>query len=449
MGRVSGDNFGTPWGQATLPSALIRNAREVRGWSIVEAAQALIESSQQSLPDVDSVVRAWKRWERETTPSSFYRRLLASLLGIEPAALAARKPRRRATIAIERSVVDAVPAPRLLADVTLALTVPPAEHPAHRRVGMTDVAILVEEIAHLRRLDHQYGSGRVRERVVQLLHREANTVRHGSYAEQTGKALLSAVAQISWLAGLMAADVGRHALAQRFYLQALNLAMSAGDQLYAASVLCHSSRLTAQIGHRTMTRRDRVRYGREAVAQARAGHSIASRAATPVLGALLCAVEARGHALLDDASATRTSVLDAQRRYERTRPGEEPTWLGFYSAAELAADLGRCLRDIGEPTQAARLMTRALDGYEPWRVRSRCFVQTDLAAAHVIGREFEHAAALGHEAVDTVAQVDSARALDRLRVLQRQIRPLRAHSRSLCTLDDRIIELLADRRAGL
>lgn len=448
---VSGDNLGTSAGHVAPPSALIREAREARGWSIVMAAQALIDSSAQPLPHVDSVVRSWKRWERETTPSGLYRPLLASLLRIEPAALTARNPRKHGTVAIEQSAVVTNPAPRLLTEVTLALTVPPADHPeriAGRRVGMTDVEIIIEEIAHLRRLDHRYGSGHVRERVVQLLHREANAVRHGSYSEQTGKALLSAVAQVSWLAGLMAADAGRHALAQRYYLQALNLAMGAGDQLYAASVLCHTSRLTAQAGHRTATKRDRIRYGHEAVAQAHAGRHVANGMASPVLGALLCAVEARGHALLGDAKATRTSVLGAQRHYERARLEEEPAWLGFYSEAELVADLGRCLRDVGESEQATRLMTRALDRYEPWRVRSRCFVQTDLAAALLGSREFEHAAALGHEAIRTATQVESARTLDRLRVLQRQAKPLGAGSRALRELDDRITHLLTRRQGS-
>jgi len=115
-----------------------------------------------------------------------------------------------------------------------ALTVPPAENTSRvsgRRIGMPDVEIITEIIAHLRRLDFRYGSGRVLEQVVQSLHREANTVVHGTYSEKTGKALLGAVAQASRLAGSMAADVGRHSLAQRYYIQTLNLAMSAGDRL--------------------------------------------------------------------------------------------------------------------------------------------------------------------------------------------------------------------------
>lgn len=85
-----------------------------------------------------------------------------------------------------------------------AVTVPPTENTtrvAGRRIGGADVEIITEHITHLRELDHRYGSGRVREQVVQLLHRESNTVMHGTYSEKTGKALLGAVAQASWPAG--------------------------------------------------------------------------------------------------------------------------------------------------------------------------------------------------------------------------------------------------------
>lgn len=327
----------------------------------------------------------------------------------------------------------------------LALMAPPGESTARvagRRIGMSDVEIVTENIAHLRRLDNRYGSGRVREQVVQLLHREASTVVHGSYSAKTGKALLGAIAQATWLAGSMASDVGRHSLAQRYYIQTLNLAMSAGDRLYAANVLSHMSRMTVQIGHSAITEEERLRHGREAIALARAGHSVTNGKATPVLSALLHAVEARGHALLGDGSSTRTAVLLAEQCFERARDDSDPTWLSFYTEAELAADIGRCLRDVGEPEQGTRLITHAMDTYEPWRIRSRCFVQTDLATAHLVQGDHEHAAALGRDAVRTAVVVSSTRTLDRLRTLQRRVRPVRAGSPQLIDLDTRISHLL-------
>jgi len=331
-----------------------------------------------------------------------------------------------------------------------ALTVPPVENSgrvAGKRVGMHDVEIITENIAHLRRLDHRFGSGRVRDHVVQLLHREASTVMHGTYSEKTGKALLGAVAHASWLAGSMAADVGRHSLAQRYYIQTLNLAMGAGDRLYAANVLSHMSRLTVQIGYGAITDHDRLHHARQAVALARAGRSVANGKATPVLSSLLHAVEARGHALLRNANATRRSVREAERHHERARHGDEPNWLSFYTEAELAADLGRCLRDVGEPMQGTRMIKQAMDTYEPWRVRSRCFVQTDLATAHLISRDYEQAAALGRDAVRTASEVSSVRTLERLRTLQRQVRALPSASRHLRELDERITDLLGRNRA--
>jgi hypothetical protein len=65
-----------------LDPATIRAAREAAGWSIADAARELKRRSGQPLPDLDSVVRSWKRWERGTAPSRLYRPLLASLLAL-------------------------------------------------------------------------------------------------------------------------------------------------------------------------------------------------------------------------------------------------------------------------------------------------------------------------------------------------------------------------------
>ncbi|MGB6161186.1 MAG: hypothetical protein WCF33_22545 [Pseudonocardiaceae bacterium] len=327
----------------------------------------------------------------------------------------------------------------------LALTVPPAASTARtggRRVGLADVEILTEQVTQLRQLDYRYGSGRLRERVVSLLHREANQLLHGTYSDKTGKALLTAVAQATKLAAYTAADAGRPALAQRYYIQGLDLAMAAGDLLYAANVLGLMSHMTVQIGQNALTEHDRLRNGRQAVALARAGLTVAQGTVTPALAAELHAKEARGLALTGDAREARRAVLEAQRRYESMSPDGEPPWQDFYTEAALAADLGLCLRDLGEAEQAIKLSTVAVRDYEPWRVRARGFAQIDLAGAHLLGNDLEQAAVVGRDALRTAAQVSSARTLDRLRTLQRQTRPLRAGSPHLRELDDRITDFL-------
>ncbi len=326
-----------------------------------------------------------------------------------------------------------------------ALTVPPAQSTARaggRRIGMAEVEVLTEQVTHLRQLDCRYGSGRVREQVVSLLHREANQLLHGSYPEKTGKALLTAVAQATQLAGFTAADVGRHSLAQRYYIQALDLALSAGDRLYAANVLSYMSRMTFWIGRNALTDHDRLRHGRQAVALARAGLAVTQGTATPALAAELYTLEARGLALLGDIRAARHAVREAERFYELMRPGDGPPWMGFFTEATFAADLGRCLNGIGESEQAITLSTTALRDYEPWRIRDRCFVQTDLAGVHLLAQDLEQAAAFGRDALRTAAEVSSTRTLDHLRTLQRQVRPLRSASPHLADLDERITDFL-------
>jgi hypothetical protein len=326
-----------------------------------------------------------------------------------------------------------------------ALTVPPVENTARtggRRVGMADVEILTEQVTHLRTLECRYGAGRVREQLVQLLHHEANQLLHGSYSEKTGKALLTAVANATWLTGYMAWDMGRHSLAQRYYIQALDLAMTAGDRRYAGYVLSQMSWMTLQVGCGALSEHDLLRNARQSVALARVGHTVThGAAASPALATQLHAMEGSGLAVLGDDNGALQAMRSAERHYEHFRPSEEPSWLGTYTESGFAADLGRCLRDMGDPVHAIRLMTQALDSVEPWKVSGRCAIQTSLASAHLVSRDFEHAAVFGRDAVRTAAQVSSTRTLDRLRTLQRQVRSLRTSSPHLGELDERITDL--------
>lgn len=161
-----------------------------------------------------------------------------------------------------------------------ALTAPPVIDVARcgqQRIGMTDVEILTDNVAHLRRMDFRYGSGRIREGAVQLLHHAAATLLRGSYSDSTRRALLTAVAQAARLAASTAADVGLPTLAQRYYIQALNLAMNAGNRLFAANLL-------SSMGQLTILNATGTRCARHAVALARAGTAIAGKA-TPTLAA--------------------------------------------------------------------------------------------------------------------------------------------------------------------
>ena len=323
-----------------------------------------------------------------------------------------------------------------------ALTVPPAlstARAAGQRVGMTDVEVLTEQVTHLHKLSAQYGSGRVRGQLVQLLHGEGNRLLHGTYTEKTGKALLSAVANAADHAGWMTRDVGRHALAQRYLIQALDLALRAGDRYQAAKILYRAGLLTAAIGENAPPGQDTTRHGRQAVALARAGLAIAQDTVPPALVAALHGIEARGFALLGDARETRHAALAAQRYYETVTPEDA---VGSYVVNAFGQDLGNSLLRIGDTKQALTFGTLALDGAEPWMVRGRCVNQALLARTHIQGRDLEQAAACGRDALRSAATLSSTIVTERLRLLQRQVAPLRAASPYLADLDDRITEHL-------
>jgi hypothetical protein len=327
-----------------------------------------------------------------------------------------------------------------------ALTLPAEADVARqhgRRVGGADIEVLIEQLAHLRRLDHRYGAGRVREQVVSVVNRASNLALHGSYTDATGRALLEAVAHGTWLAGLMASDLGRHALAQRYYTQSLNVAVCAGSRPYAANVLSHMSRLTLQLGQAGAVD-DRALYARQAIALARTGLTLADGSATPAVKALLHAVEARGLSQLHDNTAARTALRSAETHYARHRDGEEPTWISFYSQAELDADLGRALNDLGDTGPAVERLTSALDSYESWRVRSRCFVSTDLATTCLHAGRPEEALAAGQAAITAAAPIASLRTRERLRTLHTAASVVADQSRHTRELHQQLTHFLTE-----
>ncbi|MER6073593.1 hypothetical protein ABT187_33075 [Streptomyces sp. NPDC001817] len=63
-------------------------ARQVRDWSQADAVRELRKVSVESLPDDETMIRQWKRWESgKTMPGAFYKPLIANLFGASVLAL--------------------------------------------------------------------------------------------------------------------------------------------------------------------------------------------------------------------------------------------------------------------------------------------------------------------------------------------------------------------------
>ncbi|MFD4986570.1 transcriptional regulator [Streptomyces sp. NPDC058374] len=283
------------------------------------------------------------------------------------------------------------------------------------RVGQSDVAAVRAMTQALVDLDHQYGSGHVRPVVVHYLNSVVSGLLAGSYREAVGRELFSAVSRLTELAGYMAVDTGQPGLAQRYYIQALRLAQAAGDRGYGGYVLAASmSHLAAQLGN-----------PREIAQLARAAQEGAKGRATPRAEALFHAAEARGHALLGDASAADASMGRAADSMEQagTESADDPVWISHFDPAYLADELAHCHRDLGRPAQAARYAEQALAGHPVTRVRRRAIGLTLLAAAQVQERDIERACHTGTRAAELLGTLRSSRGTEYLDDLQQRLTP--------------------------
>jgi hypothetical protein len=281
------------------------------------------------------------------------------------------------------------------------------------RIGPSDVYALRAAAKVFRDLDHQFGSGYVRSIVVHYLDDVVAEMLMGTYPERTGRALFSAAAQITELAGYMAVDTGRHGLAQRYYIQALRLSQAAGDRAYGGYVLAAGmSHLAGQLGS-----------PREITQLARAASEGARDQATPTVRAMFHAAEARGHAVLGDVRSCEAALARAAAEMEKSNPQEDPDWIRHFTPAYLSDEFAHCYRDLDRPRQAKDHAQRALAEHAPGHVRRRVVDTVLVATAYAQEREVEAACATGSQAIEMLSQLRSHRGIEYLHDLDRRLDP--------------------------
>lgn len=155
-----------------------------------------------------------------------------------------------------------------------------------RLVGGPDIDAVRQTSAVLRGLDNHYGGGHIHGTVVRYLHAEVASLLRGRYDAVTGRALHAAAAEMTVLAGWSAYDSGQHAVAQRYLIQALRLAMTAADRPLEAEILAAMSHQAAY-----------VRDSAVAVDLALAAGRVATEAGVEAISAEAAVLEAHGHAM--------------------------------------------------------------------------------------------------------------------------------------------------------
>ncbi|MFI6270976.1 helix-turn-helix domain-containing protein [Micromonospora zamorensis] len=301
-------------------------------------------------------------------------------------------------------------------------------------VGQPDIETIREMSATYRRLDNQYGGGHSRFAVARYLHQEVTPIlKDGHYETSTGRKLLSAVAELTQLAGWQAYDVADHGVAQLYFTRALELAQAAGDAGLGAEILAAMSHQATYLGH-----------GVTGVDLARAAKQTANRAGLTVLTAEASVMEAHAHASLRNEPACTAALHQAEITLDRADRGSAPQWLGYFNEAYLSAKFGHCFRALGKPAQAERFAARSLRMDEQY-VRGKAFNLALLATTQAQQGEAERACAIGAEALTLTSRLRSARATRYVRELQAELAPYSQRS-SVQQFIRRIDAVLGNRR---
>jgi hypothetical protein len=98
-----------------------------------------------------------------------------------------------------------------------------------------------------------------------------------------------------------------------------------------------------------------------------------------------------------------------------------PEWLQYFDEAYMSAKFGHCFRELGQGSKAEQFARRSLDMVDGY-TRGRTFNVVLLANAHLQQQNLDEACAVGNQALDLGAGLQSARTIKYIRDLRRQMR---------------------------
>lgn len=267
-----------------------------------------------------------------------------------------------------------------------------------RKIGRPDVDRLRTMRSTFDRLDSTFGGAHARHALVQYLRGELPQLLRAHASPDIRRSLFAASGEATQLAAWMAYDAGHHGLAQRYFIQALGLADAGQDRLLAASILDAMSHQASFLGRH-----------REAANLARSARLGTDSIDLPILCAHFYIMEARALARLGEADACDKAMDAAVENFDRHEPGDGPEWISYFDAAELAAELGHCHRDLTRPDRAIRCASDALASASGDYLRSDFFVAMVLADAHLDSGNLDEGCRIAREAFVVGEGLESAR----------------------------------------
>ncbi|RKS07031.1 transcriptional regulator with XRE-family HTH domain [Nocardiopsis sp. Huas11] len=250
-----------------------------------------------------------------------------------------------------------------------------------------------EAVHAFRMADRQVGGGHLYAAVMQYL---STRIGPGLVAESSTPASFVAAAGLTEMAGWMAHDSGRDAVAARHFHRALNLA-SAGE----------AAALTAQVwasrAHLALHRADNTAA---LVAADQAWQHLDGSEDTALRGRVLT-MRARAHAVNGDGPACRSALAQAERLLSTAQgpPGSE--WTSPFDSGSLASEAARSMCDVGDYAAAVEHAHLVMELRGADRVRARALASLTLARALIGQGHVDGASAIAQGVGRTAAGVGS------------------------------------------
>ncbi|WP_267242707.1 XRE family transcriptional regulator [Streptomyces sp. PR69] len=299
------------------------------------------------------------------------------------------------------------------AAASLAVGLPELSRPsAGGRIGSDLPDKLRQRTARLRRLDNVLGGGDTYRTYLGEYQNTRVMLRHRSYTEETGRALLSVLAEQAQQAGWAAFDSGRHAEARGLYEASRKSATDAGDAALAGNALAFLAYQGLQ-GDR-QARQDAVQTAARSCVTA-------GPDAPPGVRALLCERLAWAHAVAGHADETERALEAAHDAAAEVDGAPQPDWTAWVDETELQIMAGRCWTELRRPLRAVPVLEAALARYDDSHARDKALYLSWLADSYLAAGEVEQAATVARRALDLSSGVASVRPRERLAPVLRRL----------------------------
>ncbi|WP_172388016.1 helix-turn-helix transcriptional regulator [Streptomyces sp. MNP-20] len=229
-------------------------------------------------------------------------------------------------------------------------------------------------------------------------------INEGHYTRPVEKRLHTLAASLSQAIAWQRFDERRHASAGRFWHAALHNAHTAGQRDLGAGIL-------SDLAYQLLWLKD----ARGAVDIL--DHAI-PRTQHPTARSLLHLRQARALAVLNEGGRCRRALTASEKALETPSYDPPPAWCAWMGMADVAADGGRCLADLGQRRRAHQLMDEGIALLPETRSKTRAVFLTYQAETYLRDGEPEIAARTATRSLDLASRINAPRCVTMVRDLE-------------------------------